>query len=92
MRFELAEPIPNTVDSLRALEPQAPKPLKETMLQAANELQSLRDACYESALALELASTLKAGTMDSESRHFEVARQINMTLTQIAAKLRAVCE
>lgn len=92
MQFALPEEIPNTIDSLRALEPQAPKPLKAVMLQAADELHSLREACHESALALELAATLKAGTMDSESRHFEVARQINMTLTQIAAKLRAVCE
>lgn len=92
MHFELAPEIPDTVESLRALEPQAPKPLKQTMLQAADELQSLRDTCFESAAALELAATLKAGTMDSESRHFEVARQVNMTLTQIAAKLRAVCE
>ncbi len=91
VHFELADPIPNTVDSLRALEPQAPKPLKQTMLQAADELQSLRDACFESAAALELAATLKAGTMDSESRSLDMARQVNMTLVQIAAKLRAAC-
>jgi uncharacterized alpha-E superfamily protein len=92
MNFEFAEEVPNTVESLRALEPQAPKPLKATMLQAADELQRLREACHESALALELASTLKAGVMDSESRHYEVAKQVTMTLVQIAAKLRAVSE
>jgi uncharacterized alpha-E superfamily protein len=92
MQFALPEEIPNTVDSLRTLEPQAPKSLKSTMLQAADELAAFRIACEESAAALELAATLKAGAMDSESRHLEVAKEIKLTLTQIAAKLRAVCE
>ena len=92
MQFALPDEIPNTIDSLRALEAQAPKPLKATMLQAADELSSYKLACYESALALELASTLKAGHMDSETKHLEVAREIRLTLTQVAARLRALSE
>lgn len=92
MQFALPDEIPNTVDSLRALEPQAPKPLKATMLQAADELSAYQLACSESAQALELAATLKAGFMDSDSKHEQVAREIRLTLTQIAAKLRALSE
>ena len=92
MQFALPDEVLNTSDSLRALEPQAPKPLKATILAAADELDSLTRAALESAEALELAATLKAGAMDSESRHLQVAQEINLTLKQIAAKLRAVCE
>ena len=92
MQFALPEEIPNTVDSLRTLEPQAPKSIKATMLQAADELEMLRRCASESAQALELASTLRAGAMDSESRHQDVAREIHLTLTQVAAKLRAASD
>ncbi len=92
MQFALPEQVPDVAESLRALEAQAPKSLKATMLQAADELVALRRAASESAQALELASTLRAGLNDSESRHEDVQREIRLTLTQVAAKLRAVCE
>lgn len=77
-------------DALRTLEPQAPKPLKAVMLQAATELDALRRAAFDSAIALELAATLRAGYQDSDSRHEEIQRQTRLTLTSVAAKLRAV--
>ena len=89
MQFALPEDVQNTADSLRALEAQAPKSLKATMLQAANELDAFRRCMEESAQALDLAATLKAGFMDSDSKHQEIAREIRLTLTQVAAKLRA---
>ncbi len=89
MQFALPEDVQNTADSLRVLEPQAPKSLKATMLQAANELDAFRRCMEESAQALELAATLKAGFMDSDSKHQEIAREIRLTLTQVAARLRA---
>lgn len=92
MQFALPDEVLDTAESLRALEPQAPKPLKQAMLQAADELVSLRRAAQESAQALELAATLKAGFMDSDSKHEEVAREIRLTLTQVAAKLRLAAE
>ena len=92
MQFALPEEVPNTVDSLRALEAQAPKSIKAVMLQAADELQAFKRLAHDSALALELASTLKAGFMDSDNKHAEIAREIKLTLTQVAAKLRAVSE
>lgn len=92
MQFALPEQVLDAAESLRALEPQAPKPLKATMLQAANELTALKRAASESAQALELAATLKAGFMDSDSKHDEVAREIRLTLTSVAAKLRLASE
>lgn len=92
MQFALPADIPNTAESLRTLEPQAPKSVKAAMLQAADELDAYQRACFESAEALELAATLKAGFMDSDSKHESVAREVRLTLTQIAAKLRAVSE
>ncbi len=92
MQFALPEEIPDTIESLRALEAQAPKSIKAVMLQAADELSAIKRAASESAEALELAATLKAGHMDSDSKHIEVQREIRLTLTQVAAKLRQVCE
>lgn len=92
MQFALPDEIPNTVDALRALEAQAPKALKATMLQAADELSTLRRCASESAQALELAATLKAGFMDSDSRHEDVQREIRMTLIQVANKLRSLAD
>lgn len=92
MSFVLAEESPSVVASLRALEPQAPKPLKAAMLQGADYIDALERAAFESAAALELAATLKAGFMDSDAKHAEVQREIRLTLTQVAAKLRAVLE
>lgn len=92
MQFALPEEALDTVESLRALEAQAPKSLKAVMLQAADELAAIRRAASESAQALELAATLKAGFMDSDAKHAEVAKEIRLTLTQVAAKLRLVSE
>ncbi len=90
MQFALPQEIPDVVESLRALEPQAPKSIKSTMLQAAEELVALRRCAFESAAALELAATLRAGLNDSDSKHQEIQREVKLTLTQVSAKLRGV--
>ena len=92
MAFVLDEPT-DTASVLRALEENAPnitpKNIRAALLKAAAELEALKTCAGECAEALELAATLKAGQMDSQSRHDEVAKQVRLTLVDVAAKLRA---
>lgn len=48
------------------------------------------DELQQCAMALELAANLRSGHMDSESRVQEVQRQVRLTLTDVAARLRAL--
>ncbi len=69
--------------------PQLPKPHRALIEQAAQELKTRRETASECAEMLELAASLKAGQMDSQARHDEIAGQVRGTLTDVAARLRA---
>lgn len=89
MGFALpVDDVADTAQSLRDLEPQAPKALKAVLIQAANELDDLKRLVRDGAQQLELAASLKVGQMDSQSRADEVATQIRMTMVQLAAQMR----
>lgn len=55
-----------------------------------DELQECKRFLAEAAIELELAASLRAGQMDSQSRADDVARQIRLTLTSVAARARAL--
>jgi hypothetical protein len=80
----------DTAQALLDLEPQAPKPFKAVMLQAARELRAFKEVAANSAEALELAASLKAGQMASQSRCDEIAAEVRRTLVDIAATLRGL--
>jgi hypothetical protein len=44
-----------------------------------------------SAYALEIATTLRSGAMDSQSRADDVANEIKSVMTTVAANLRLIC-
>lgn len=90
LAFALPEDTADLAQALQDAEPQAPKGLKPLLLQAARELRAFKEVAGESAEALELAASLRAGQMDSQSRHDEIARQVRLTLVDVAAKLRAL--
>jgi hypothetical protein len=52
-------------------------------------LDDMKEFLQDCALRLELGAELKAGCMDSESRHMEVANTIKSVMLEIAAELRA---
>jgi hypothetical protein len=55
-----------------------------------NQDQARRLFCAQAAEELELAAALRAGAMDSTSRHDEVAREVRQTLISLAARARAL--
>jgi hypothetical protein len=90
LAFRLPDDSTDLAQALEAAEPQAPKLIKPLLMQAARELRAFKTPISECAEALELAASLRAGQMDSQSRHDEIARQVRLTLTDVAAKLRAL--
>lgn len=54
-----------------------------------NPQPDMKEFLQDCALRLELGAELKAGCMDSESRHMEVANTIKSVMLEIAAELRA---
>ncbi len=90
LAYKLPEDSTDLAQALEDAEPQAPKAIKSLLLQAARELRAIRETASVSAEALELAASLKAGQMATQSRHDEIAAQIRGTLIDIAAKLRAL--
>ena len=90
LAFALPDDSTDLAQALEDAEPQAPKHLKLVLLQAARELRAFRAAAVESIEALDLAASLRAGQMDSQSRHDEIARQVRLTLVDVATRLRAL--
>lgn len=90
LAFALPDDSGDLTKALEAAEPQAPKAIKPLLLQAARELRSIREKAALSAEALELAASLKAGQMASQSRSDEIAAQVRATLTDVAATLRSL--
>jgi len=90
LAFKLPDDVADIAQALRDIEQQLPKPHRALILQAANELTSLKQAVSTAAEALELAASLKAGQMSSQSRCDEIADQVRRTLVDVAANLRAL--
>ncbi len=90
MAFALADDSTDLAQALEDAESQAPKSVKPLLAQAARELRALKETAGECAEALELAASLKAGQMASQSRCDEIAAQVRGTLVDVAAKLRAL--
>jgi len=91
LAFALPDDTADLAQALEDAEPQAPKAIKPLLLQAARELRTLRTLrtmAGESAEALAIAASLRAGQMDSQSRHDEIANQVRLTLLDVAARLR----
>lgn len=55
-----------------------------------DELQERKNFLAEAAIELELAASLRAGQMDSQSRADEIARQVRQTMVSLAARARAL--
>jgi hypothetical protein len=55
-----------------------------------DELQECKRFLAEAAIELELAASLRAGQMDSQSRADDIARQQRVTMTSLAARARAL--
>ncbi len=90
LAFALPDDSEDLAQALEAAEPQAPKAIKPLLLQAVRELRDLKGTASVCAEVLELAATLKAGQMDSQSRHDEIACQVRASIIDVAAKLRAL--
>lgn len=58
--------------------------------QALKQVDELKALCVECADELQLASSLRAGLMDSESRQAEVQREIRERIERVAQRLRGV--
>ena len=79
-----------SVDEYRADRLDAPRRGRRTDAEiAAEAMTDMKDFLQSCALRLELAAQLRAGNMDSESRHQEVAASIKAVMLEIAAELRA---
>lgn len=88
MGFALPADVTDLTVELRNAEAQAPKHIKHLLVQAAQELESLRKLMRDGAEQLELAASLRVGQMDSQSRADEVARQVRLTMQDLAARMR----
>ena len=88
LAFALPDDTTDLAQALEDAEPQAPKAIKPLLIQAARELRALKETAGLCAEQLGIAASLRAGQMDSQSRHDEVARQVRVTLVDVAAKLR----
>lgn len=71
------------------LEP-IPAQFRDTYLEAMNELEERKRFLAQAAQELELAASLRAGMMDSQSRADDVAHQVRQTLVSLAARARAL--
>lgn len=88
MKFEAPVTVLDTAAALREQEPTAPKALRALMIQAADELDDCHRLMADAGVELELAASLRVGAMDSESKAMEVSKQVRLTLTAVAARLR----
>ena len=88
MTFE-TEPRPDLSWELRDWEPRAPRDLKAILIQASDKLDDLAALLEAGAMELELAASLRVGQMDSQSKADEVNRQVRLTLTGLAERMRA---
>lgn len=57
-------------------------------LQAAADLFNLKHTLLLLAQELDIAASLRIGQMDSQSRADDVSRQVRLTLTSVAQRLR----
>ncbi len=90
--MSLAFKLPDDASLAQALEdaePQAPKAIKPLLLQAARELRAHKELSSELAEMLELAASLRAGQMASQSKCDEIANEVRATLVSVAARLRS---
>lgn len=90
MAFALADDPADLAQALEDAEPQAPKSVKPLLNQASRELRAIKETAAACAEMLELAASLKAGQMASQSRCDEIAAQVRATITDVAARLRAL--
>lgn len=60
------------------------------MASNSSELQECKRFLAEAATELELAASLRAGQMDSQSRADDVARQIRQSILSVASRARAL--
>jgi hypothetical protein len=104
MTFELPEESDDPAGRLRELEPQAPKQFKGAMVNAADriddqvrmlrstveEVLTLKLNLCDLAIELEIAASLRAGQMDSQSRADEIAKSVRETMQGVAQQLRAL--
>lgn len=88
MGFALPADVTDLSTELRSAEAQAPKHIKHLLIQAADEIDDLKRLMHDGAEQLALAASLKVGQMDSQSRADEVARQVRITMQQLAARMR----
>jgi hypothetical protein len=86
MKFELHS-IGDVVEALRESEAQAPQQLRSLLAAAANQLVSQQHLMGSLADRLRTAADMRAGTMDSESRHLEVAGQVRSQVLAVAQVL-----
>lgn len=63
---------------------------KAVLIMAASALEDFKRERDDAVRDLEAAAAMRTGQMDSQSRLDEVARQIRVTLTTVAQRLRAL--
>lgn len=93
MGFALPADTPaDTATLLRELEACAPNPtpknIRAVMIQAATELEAHQRLFEDAARELDEAAALRVGQMDSQSRADEMARQVRMTMVDLARRMR----
>lgn len=92
MAIELPPERTDTASLLRELEQNAPNPvprnIRAAMIQAAKELEAWQRVAADAADRLDEAGNLRAGCMDSEARHQEIAKQIKLTMSDLAKRFR----
>lgn len=88
LAFKLPDDSADLAQALEDAEPQAPKLIKPLLLQAARELRQFKDIANRAVMSLDAAASWRAGQMDSQSRHDEIAQAVRSTLIDVAAQLR----
>lgn len=96
MKFEAPEEVNNIATTLRGLEELHSKNLsaavRAVMRQAADKLDDYEHLVDDALLELDVAASLRIGMMDSESRIDEITKQIKLTITSVASRMRAIKE
>lgn len=92
MNFELP-PSPSDISTqLRELEasapPQTAKNIRAALIQAAQEIESLQSIAQHSANVIEEAANVRVSQMASTSRVEEIQRGVQLTLLEVARRLR----
>lgn len=92
MNFAMPVLPADTAALLRELEQNAPRQtsreIRTVMIQAAKELEDWNALAVDSIRRLEEAMALRVGQMDSHSRADEVQRQVRLTMSDLAARLK----